>query len=261
VAVTTTNDGWTAQYWFGSVSTLAEAGGAAEAELAEIDGEPTEEKWGKLPELHTVVNFEGGTLEAHNLDELREEIPGLERRDVTTVELSVSTVNYHALISASPLGVNVRVRGRRASVVHGLVTTLQRKLEPGVGRVRKQPLEPFPAENYVFLVVGWALGGGVGYLLARSFIDYGVDPVGAALAALVAVAPIMGTVLFFDRSRPSPPRLQLVLASEEDAPAPPPDDRGPILLARDWLKKHPLLALAGTLVVAIGANLVTQIIA
>jgi hypothetical protein len=261
MAETISEDDWKARHWFGSVATLADAARLAEAELAEIDPAPEDAEvvthW-----THATVRYEGGTFKADDLAEVREALPELERRggEIKSISFDISTPRYSATVSADAMmGVGVEAKGPRPTVVHGLVSALQRKLEPGVGRVRTPPKRPPELEHFVWLLGGWLVALIVVGLAVWSAVEYGPGfDFGFFLMGLVAgFASYIGTGFYLDRGHPRPPNLQLVPASEEDTPPPEPDERGPVLRGRDWLRRHPLLTLLGVVVVGVASNLIS----
>jgi hypothetical protein len=264
MAETITEDDWKARHWFGSVATLVAASEQAEAELAEIDPVPVgpEVVAGVTHWTHASVRYQGGTFKADNLAEVREALPEIERRggEIESISLVVATPRFQASVSADVLrGVSASVEGPKATVVHGLVSTLQRKLEPGVGRVRKPPKRPPELEHFLWLMGGWLIALVVIGLGVWSTLEYspGFDFGFFFLGLIAGGTAYVGTDVFIDRGYPQPPALQLVPASEEDAPAPEPDNRGPVLKGRDWLRRHPLLTLLGVVVVGVASNLIS----
>jgi len=266
MAVERTKDNWTTDHWFGSIATLLAAARVAEAELREIDGQAIEEE----EALHK-TNWPGGSVEVSwsggsftgSFDELDSARADLEAREnVESLTLHVTTPNYSSSVSAGGFrGVHVRVEGPSATVVHGLVTTLKRKLEPGVERVRQPPPQHASAVNWFALLFCIAGAGGLIYLGVRSIVEFGWDWFYAIMIPLVLFVPVLGLSMFYDRDpAPSPETLELVPVADEEKLPPPPDDRGPVIRGRDWLRRHPILTLLGVVVVGVASNLISNAI-
>lgn len=267
MAKRTTEDSWKAARWFGSIESLATAAEVAASELGEIDGgwdAGGAEVDDGNPHCSARVRYGGGTFNADDMEELRAEVPALERiglDKIESVSLSVLTPRYSATISASDgRGVEASVGGPSATVVHGLVSTLQRKLDLGVGRVREQPLLPRTWDHWGALVLGWLFGLILGFLVVRSADEYGWDWIYVLFLLMASVGPLMGTAYFYDRIRPAPEALELVPEVDEAKPPPEPDRRGPILQGRDWLRRHPILTLLGVIIIGVASNLVSNAI-
>jgi hypothetical protein len=267
MATESAKDKWSAPNWFGSISTLLDAARIAEAELREIDGDSIERQ-----EIESETNWEGGRAAVSwpggtfsgTLDELEDAQTKIEAREnLESVTLTVATPSYTAVVSASAIlrGIDVRVEGPRPTIVHGLVSTLKRKLEAGVDRVRHPPPKRPSPFNWAALLI--PLGGSCGliYFITRGVIEYGFDLGWALLYLLSLFLPLFGLAGFFDRGiQPGPKTLELVPEADEDKPPPEPDTRGPVLRARDWLKDHPILGLAGGLVLAVVGDLISRAI-
>lgn len=207
------------------------------------------------------MSYDGGSFESQSLGELREALPTLERRDdIDRVTIRVRNRSFWATVRASSLGgVSVVVEGTRAGPVHGLVTTLQRKLEGGVERVREQPLGPYGAERIVVLIIGWVVGLGLTYLTIDSIRKFGFDVFYAAFLGIWIGAIVLATGFFLSRERADPPHLELVPQSDEDKPPPKLEAQtGPILRTRDWLGNHPIVSIVGVLAVGVVGNLIAN---
>lgn len=253
-----TTDKWTDEAWFGSLDSLADAADAAVQEVVEATPED-----GRVT-VYARVDLPGEYLEHDSLEEFREAIAQLERSvdEITDVWISVSGPNIAARLRASQsAGIRADVDGERAALVHGLTTTLERKLRPGVDRVRKQPLERrAPADVAVF---GFTLvaAAGMAVLLVKLVIEYGFDLGSALLCVIVLLLVAFSWAqLMPPRRRLRPPHLELVPARDESAPAPDPDDRGPILRSRDWVRQHPIIGLIGSIAIAVVATAIANLI-
>jgi len=155
--------------------------------------------------------------------------------------------------------VTVTVEGTRAGPVHGLVTTLKRKLEVGTTRVREQSLESIGLERVAVLVAGWLVGSVLSYVTIANAADFGFSIFDALFLAIWIGTIVFATIFFFRRDRLEPPALELVPRAEEDAPPQKKEGGdGPVLGARDWLQDHPIVSILGVLALGVAGNLIAN---
>lgn len=229
------------------------------AEIAAVEMRPLTGSAGV--HVRVKIDLVDAKRELISLDELREAGETLELRKVQEVEISVGaasptpTANTVHIAASRRFGLAVYAEHFSASFTHGIVSLMKDRLENGHKAAwdawESQP--PSGAQRFEIAFLSLLVVGAIATMIIRGN-DLGALGISAMMVTFVTgLATVVMSIIKPIHGRP--PSLTLIAPGIIEPVASTP---GPIIRARDWLYRHPVVALTGTFALGVLANVVAN---